>query len=590
MVYEKEEPERAAHPRRGPRPQRRSDNRAQPDDGAGSLPSIAALQRTVGNAVVARMIARQRDTARTDGQQVQRSAAGTEGRNEDQHAHGPGCDHDGAKGSAPTGQRSLLDAALVSPSRSLPAALRAQAEPFFHNDFSGVRLHDGPVAQRATEAMGAQAMTVGPHLFLPPEGTRNKALVGHELSHLDKNLRGERETGTDNGAGVTVTDPAQRSERTADTDGAAFAAGAGTAPSVIAQRAATVPARQHGVGKGAVARMPAGHGGSPRPAGPAARPPARPPAGRPLHVQRAPGSSSDEFSDGGISEQDLARDSRTRFIAALYEEFKKSKQWDLSSTQGSDEFTAVKRPKKQSRPRSFAETPQVKELRRVSMITMTYLKNQGLNPVEVQAAIGRDGRLLIAANDARSNGHLQHLFGTGDGDQILSSMMEQTRQKGMPSEPRNQKEIHDTAIRQHTKVKPRASSPLNIPSIQSALSSGVTVATNGDAGLHAERRIAARNGGITPEHLGGTKRPCPSCVAALYPEGNPGVHPGVFRSDDVSNIGFPEYHHSDLGNEKARAESMFRKIDRMERTYVTVTKHGVEVPEIGSESESEPDH
>ena len=586
MVYEKEEPERAAHPRRGPSPQRRSDNRAQPDDGAGSLPSIAALQRTVGNGVVARMIARQRDAARTDGQQVQRSAAGTESRNEDQHAHGPGCDHDGAKGSAPAGQRSLLDAALVSPSRSLPAALRAQAEPFFHNDFSGVRLHDGPVAQRATEAMGAQAMTVGSHLFLPPEGTRNKALVGHELSHLDKNLRGERETGTDNGAGVTVTDPAQRSERTADTDGAAFAAGAGTAPSVIAQRAATVPARQHGVGKGAVARMPAGHGGSPRPAGPAARPP----AGRSLHVQRAPGSSSDEFSDGGISEQDLARDSRTRFIAALYEEFKKSKQWDLSSTQGSDEFTAVKRPKKQSRPRSFAETPQVKELRRVSMITRTYLKNQGLNPVEVQAAIGRDGRLLIAANDARSNGHLQHLFGTGDGDQILSSMMEQTRQKGMPSEPRNQKEIHDTAIRQHTKVKPRASSPLNIPSIQSALSSGVTVATNGDAGLHAERRIAARNGGITPEHLGGTKRPCPSCVAALYPEGNPGVHPGVFRSDDVSNIGFPEYHHSDLGNEKARAESMFRKIDKMERTYVTVTKHGVEVPEIGSESESEPDH
>ena len=546
--------------------------------------AIPHLQRTVGNAVVAGLIARQREAARADGQQVQRSAAGMEDRQEDQHAHGPGCGHDGAKGSSPTGQRSLLDGALASPSRSLPDSLRAEAEPFFHNDFSGVRLHDGPVAQRATEAMGAQAMTVGSHLFLPPEGTRNKVLVGHELSHLDKNLKGERETGTDNGAGVTVTDPAQRSERTADTDGAAFAAGAGTAPSVIAQPAATVLALHHSVGNVAVARMLAEQGGSPRPA----EPMAWPPAGRPLHVQRAPDSSSDEFDDPGISEQDLARNSRTQFIAALYEEFTKSNQWDLRSTQGSDEFTATKRPKKKSRPRSFAETPQVKQLRRVSMVVRTYLKNRGMNPVEVQAGISRDGRLLIAANDAYSNRHLQYRFGAGDGAQILASMIEETRQRGMPSENRNQKEIHDTAIRQHTKVKPLANSPLNIPGIESALSSGVTVATNGGPGLHAERRIAACNDGITPEHLGGTKRPCPSCAAALYPEGNPGIHPGVFRSDDVSNIGFPEYNHSDLGNEKARAESMFQKIDKMECTYVTVTKHGVEVPEIGSESESEP--
>ncbi len=427
-------------------------------------------------------------------------------------------------------------------------------------------------------------MTVGAHLFLPPDGTRNKALVGHELSHLDKNLKGVRETGADNGAGVTVTDPAQRSERTADSDGVAFAAGAGTAPSVIAQRAATVQAPQHSVGD-VVTRMPAEQGGSPRPA----RPMARPPAGRPLHVQRAPGSSSDEFSDGGITEQDLARSSRTKFIAALYEEFKKSNQWDLSGTQGGDDFTAVKRPKKKSRPRSFADTPEVKELRRVSMIVRMYLKNNGMDPVEVQAGISGDGRLVIAANDAYSNGQLQRLFEAGNGAQILANMMEDTRRKKIPAEKRHQNEIHNTAIRQHMKVKPKADSPLNLPGIQSALSSGVTVATDGRPGLHAERRILARNGGVTPEHLGGTKRPCPSCSYALYPEGNPRIHPGVFRSDDVSNIGFPEYDHSNLGNEKARAESMFQKINKIESTYVTVTKYGVEVPEIGSESESESD-
>ncbi|PJE99517.1 hypothetical protein CUT44_03080 [Streptomyces carminius] len=225
----------------------------------------------------------------------------------------------------------------------------------------------------------------------------------------------------------------------------------------------------------------------------------------------------------------------------------------------------------------------------MSTVVRTYLKNQGMNPVEVQAAIGRSGRLLIAANDVKSNAHLRDLFNRGDGTQVLAGMMEQTRGKGFPAEPRNQQEIHDREIRQHTKAKPEAASPPSFPGIQSALNSGVTVAVAGPPGMHAERRIVAHNDGITPDHLGGTKRPCASCATALYPEGGPGVHPGIFQSDDVFNIGFPEYDHSDLGNEKASAERMFQRINKaVEYTYVTVTKRGVEVPEIGSESESEP--
>lgn len=68
------------------------------------------------------------------------------------------------------------------------------------------------------------------------------------------------------------------------------------------------------------------------------------------------------------------------------------------------------------------------------------------------------------------------------------------------------------------------------------------------------------------------------------------MHPGIFRSDDVSNIGFPEYDHNDLGREEARAQSMFQKINSVvQYTYVTVTKRGVEVPEVGLESESDPE-
>ncbi|MGP4052316.1 eCIS core domain-containing protein [Streptomyces sp. 2A115] len=198
---------------------------------------VMALQRWVGNRAVSRLLT------------------------EDPHVHGADCGHDGVEDTSPTGQRALLDAAMASPASPLPGSLRAKAESFYRNDFSPTLLHDGPLAQRAIKAMGAQAMTVGTHIFLPPGGAQNMALVGHELSHADKNLRGERETGTDNGAGVTVTDPRQDSEQTADTEGTAFAQGVRTAPSVVAQRAVTEEADQmasggpHGASSAPVQRV-----------------------------------------------------------------------------------------------------------------------------------------------------------------------------------------------------------------------------------------------------------------------------------------------------------------------------------------------
>ncbi|WP_229841086.1 eCIS core domain-containing protein [Streptomyces brasiliensis] len=140
--------------------------------------------------------------------------------------------------SSPAGQRALLDKAKASPSRPLPAPLIAAATSFFQNrNLSLARLHDNPVAQRATEAMGAQAMTIGAHIFAPPQAVGNMRLMGHELSHVNENLNGTHETGNTNSAGVTVTDPNQPSEHKADRDGAFFDAGAATAPSVVAQRA-----------------------------------------------------------------------------------------------------------------------------------------------------------------------------------------------------------------------------------------------------------------------------------------------------------------------------------------------------------------
>nr|WP_257101903.1 DUF4157 domain-containing protein [Streptomyces sp. alain-838] len=122
---------------------------------------------------------------------------------------------------APENQRGLLEAAKATPSSPLPGAFLSQAKSFYRNDrLSEGRVHDNPTAQRATAALGAQAMTVGKDIFLGPSAVGNTRILAHEASHLDKNLRGVRETGNDNGAGVTVTDPGQDSERAAETDGA----------------------------------------------------------------------------------------------------------------------------------------------------------------------------------------------------------------------------------------------------------------------------------------------------------------------------------------------------------------------------------
>ncbi|MER8233122.1 DUF4157 domain-containing protein [Streptomyces sp. NPDC094049] len=251
--------------------------------------SVKQRSATSGGSAVQRLLALQSSAGNTAVVQLLRQAGHpwTPG----QHQHGPACGHQGhgsevqrsaqveavqrspqggepAEGhealadSSPVGQSALLDAAMASPSRSLPDSLLAEAVPFFQNPhLSTVQLHDSPVAQRATTALGAQAMTVGTHIFAPPRAVADKTVMGHELSHVNENLKGTLETGIRNAVGVTITDPNQGSERTAHRDGVSFGAGGATAPSVTAQRTPTpdaVSAAGHGhapMADGAVQRM-----------------------------------------------------------------------------------------------------------------------------------------------------------------------------------------------------------------------------------------------------------------------------------------------------------------------------------------------
>jgi hypothetical protein len=104
---------------------------------------------------------------------------------------------------APTVQRAAaaaggpieIDARAVGLStgggRPLPQALMARMEAAFGADFSAVRVHEGPQAQR----IGAVAFTLGEQLYFAPgrfqpDTPAGQRLIGHELAHVIQQRQG----------------------------------------------------------------------------------------------------------------------------------------------------------------------------------------------------------------------------------------------------------------------------------------------------------------------------------------------------------------------------------------------------------------
>ncbi|MEV0051396.1 DUF4157 domain-containing protein [Saccharopolyspora shandongensis] len=144
----------------------------------GSAEHILHLQRTLGNAAVARAIA----DARSGGvEEVQRSAV-----------------HD----------------VLRSSGAPLDEPVRTDMESRLGSDFSDVRLHTGPAAQRSAAEIGARAYTSGNHIVVG-EGGADEHTLAHELTHVIQQRSGPV-AGTDNGNGLKVSDPSDRFEREAE--------------------------------------------------------------------------------------------------------------------------------------------------------------------------------------------------------------------------------------------------------------------------------------------------------------------------------------------------------------------------------------
>lgn len=101
-----------------------------------------------------------------------------------------------------------------SPGTSLPLAIRREAEQRFNHSFAHVRVHDDRDGGMIALALGARAVTAGPHIYAAPGALQadRAGLLMHELSHV---VAQDPSLGTYSGI-VPQDHPAERAARLAE--------------------------------------------------------------------------------------------------------------------------------------------------------------------------------------------------------------------------------------------------------------------------------------------------------------------------------------------------------------------------------------
>ncbi|MBC04270.1 MAG: hypothetical protein CMJ34_13370 [Phycisphaerae bacterium] len=126
----------------------------------------------------------------------------------------------GGDGAQPAAQP--VQAALQAGGRPLPSQVRADLERRFGGvSFAGVRIHTDGRAARATEAVQAEAFTVGQQIWFSrgafsPETRTGMHLLTHELTHVLQNRQSEMISGGTEVNGVAVSAPSDSREREAE--------------------------------------------------------------------------------------------------------------------------------------------------------------------------------------------------------------------------------------------------------------------------------------------------------------------------------------------------------------------------------------
>ncbi|MEU4805688.1 DUF4157 domain-containing protein [Actinosynnema sp. NPDC023587] len=203
---------------------------------------LLALQRSVGNEVVARMVGDRlaRSVPAAGEPVVARSHDGP-------HSHSHDADPPGG-----TTLSTTLNV-LRAPGRPLAPPVRQEMEARLGADFGSVQVHDDSAAREAAAGVGARAFTSGDHIVIG-KGGGDRHTLAHELTHVIQQRQGPV-SGIDNGAGLRVSDPSDRFERAAEdnarrslaqpapdvaADGTGRTADSAAPPAGLVQRALTV--------------------------------------------------------------------------------------------------------------------------------------------------------------------------------------------------------------------------------------------------------------------------------------------------------------------------------------------------------------
>ncbi|MFI2318367.1 eCIS core domain-containing protein [Streptomyces sp. CB00072] len=180
---------RSAEARKGREPARRHQAA-----GPTPPPGLLALQSRVGNAAVLQMLRRA-------------------GHSWPQERHQHGADHNRQQTGHPV-KRSTVDDVLRTPGNPLDDATRTDMETRLGAGFSDVRIHTDEAARASAAEVGARAYTSGSHVVIG-EGGADRHTLAHELAHVIQQRQGPV-AGTDNGAGLHISDPSDRFEREAE--------------------------------------------------------------------------------------------------------------------------------------------------------------------------------------------------------------------------------------------------------------------------------------------------------------------------------------------------------------------------------------
>jgi Domain of unknown function (DUF4157) len=476
-------------------------------------------------------------------------------------------------------QRSVVADVLGSPGRHLDDGTRTDIKSSLRTDCPDVRAHTEPVRRPIAE-IGARPYTFGSHVVLGKGG-----LDQHTLTWTIQQRQGPV-SGFDTRRGFQLPGPADKFECEVDSATSRTLAPAPPASTAPLPSSSAQTTRSHVT---EVQRTPRPSKKVKLDAG----------AGQKTLMQSglsAPKASKEEEFKKKEEEFKKLKDPKERhnfFITELQQKFEES-GWKVTE----NKKYATKNDTK-SGLHSFKDQRELQSLRWISTVVKSYLMAVGIDPIEVQAAIGENNCLIIAANTNEANEFLRSIANETPFIDTLLKEKSPTETGQGQRQGASERSVLTREGRHFKKLKnmyalrndPTASEKYE--KILRAIGN-FEVAVDGGMSLHAERRIKLYNSGKTPKYLAGTKRPCATCFSELYPEASQGdpneqvdARPGAFFFSKSSNTDIQEYKNSKQTLDQ-RVNTLFKRIDKnVRRTYYSTTKNGDPSYTHGSDSDSD---